>query len=53
MKTNQTFGIDFITRLSKSDKTSALIFARITVDGDRKEISLKESVKIKDLSGKR
>jgi integrase/recombinase XerD len=48
MKANQTFGIDFITRLCKSDKTSALLFARITVDGERKEISLKEAIKIKD-----
>jgi integrase/recombinase XerD len=48
MKANQTFGIDFIARLCKSDKNSALLFARITVDGERKEISLKEIVKIKD-----
>ncbi len=48
MKANHTFGIDFITRLCKSDKSSALLFAGITVDGERKEISLKESVKIKD-----
>ena len=48
MKANQTFGIDFITRLCKSDRTSALLFARITVDGERKEISLKEAIKIKD-----
>jgi integrase/recombinase XerD len=48
MKTNNSFGIDFITRISKSDRHSALIFARITVDGDRKEISLKENIKTSD-----
>ncbi len=53
MKSNQTFGIDFITRLCKSDKNAALLFARITVDGERKEISLKESIKIKDWDSSR
>jgi integrase/recombinase XerD len=48
MKANHTFGIDFITRTCKSDKTSAHLFARITVDGERREISLKEPVKLKD-----
>ena len=48
MKAQHTFGIDFIIRLSKNDKTSALIFARITVNGDRKEISLKENINTAD-----
>ena len=48
MKSNHTFAIDFVTRLCKSDKTSALIFARITVNGERKEISLKENIRAKE-----
>jgi integrase/recombinase XerD len=48
MKTSQTFGIDFIVRFCKSDKTSALLFARITINGERTEISLKEHIRAKD-----
>ena len=45
MKTAFTFSIDFIIRLNKKDRTLALIYARITVNGDIKEISLKEQIK--------
>lgn len=48
MKANNSFAIDFIIRISKYDRHSALIFARITVNGDRKEISLKENINTKD-----
>jgi integrase/recombinase XerD len=48
MKTNNSFGIDFIIRISKSNKHAAHIFARITIDGDRNEISLKENIKASD-----
>ena len=42
MKSTHSFAIDFIKRLCKEDKKKALMYARITVDGERKEISLKE-----------
>ncbi|TDS64346.1 Arm DNA-binding domain-containing protein [Myroides indicus] len=42
MKTKNTFGIHFIIRVSNSNKTvPSLIYARITVNGQRTEISLK------------
>jgi integrase-like protein/Arm domain-containing DNA-binding protein len=53
MKANNSFAIDFIIRISKYDKYSALIFARITVNGNRKEISLKENINTKDRDSSR
>jgi hypothetical protein len=47
MKANHTFAIDFIARLY-SDRKTAKLFVRITVNGDRKEISLKETINHKD-----
>jgi hypothetical protein len=47
-ETNNSFATDFIIRISKYDRNSALIFARITVNRERAEISLKESVNPKD-----
>lgn len=44
MRTGNTFGIDFVVRHDKKDKAVASIYARITVDGDIKEISLKQKV---------
>lgn len=44
MKTTHSFGIDFIIRRCKENKKQALIYARITVDEERKEISLKERI---------
>lgn len=41
---NPTFSIDFITRVSKKDKSQAFIYARITIDGKVKEISLHHSI---------
>lgn len=48
MKTNHSFSIDFIIRRCKEDKQQALIYARITIDEERKEISLKERIKASD-----
>ncbi|PVD53005.1 hypothetical protein DC498_06465 [Terrimonas sp.] len=41
----QTFSIDFIARKLKGEKDKAIIFARVTVDGETKEISTKDQVK--------
>ena len=48
MKANNSFAIDFIIRKSKYNRRSALIFARITVNGERTEISLKEFINPND-----
>jgi len=44
MQTRHSFSVDFIIRKCRENKKRALIYARITVDGERKEISLKESI---------
>ena len=44
MRSTHSFGIDFIIRRCKEDKTKAFVYARITVDEERKEISLKEQI---------
>lgn len=41
---NPTFSIDFITRNSKTNPSQAFIYARITIDGDVKEISLHQAI---------
>jgi site-specific recombinase XerD len=41
---NPTFSIDFITRNSKTNLSQAFIYARITIDGDVKEISLHQTI---------
>lgn len=46
MRSTHSFGIDFIIRRCKEDRTKAFIYARITVDEERKEISLKEQVDV-------
>jgi integrase/recombinase XerD len=48
MKTTHSFAIDFIIRRCKDDKKQALIYARITIDEERKEISLKERINATD-----
>jgi site-specific recombinase XerD len=48
MKTTHSFSIDFIIRRCKDNKKEALIYARITVDEERKEISLKERINAVD-----
>lgn len=42
--TNHTFGVQFITRATKLDKNLGNVFARITVDKKRVEISLKKTI---------
>jgi hypothetical protein len=48
MQSRHTFSIDFIIRRCKDNKRQALIYARITVDEERKEISLKERINATD-----
>ncbi|MDB5023325.1 MAG: integrase [Mucilaginibacter sp.] len=45
MRSSNTFGIQFVIRLPKQQKTDqATVFARISVNGSRREISLKKKV---------
>jgi integrase/recombinase XerD len=44
METTQSLGIDFITRKCKADKKKADIFVRITVNGEVKELSIKQQI---------
>lgn len=45
MKSTNTFGIQFIIRIPKNEKaTEATVYARITVNGRRSEISLKKKI---------
>lgn len=44
MEATQSFGIDFITRKCKADKKRADIFVRITVNGEIKELSIKQQI---------
>lgn len=44
MKTTQTFSVQFIARIKKSNLEQAFIYARITVCGKAIEISLKHSI---------
>jgi site-specific recombinase XerD len=45
MRSSNTFGIHFVIRLAKREKSaSAMVFARITVNGRKSEISLKKKV---------
>jgi len=44
MKTTNTFSVQFIIRTKKNDLTKALIYARISVNGKRIEISLKRII---------
>ncbi len=53
MEKTISVGIDFIIRKCKADKNRADIFARITVNGERKEISIKEQINIKDWNSSR
>jgi len=44
MKSECTFSIDFIIRLCKNEKSKALIYARVTVNGMPREISVKQKI---------
>ncbi|MFD2832487.1 Arm DNA-binding domain-containing protein [Gramella sp. AN32] len=46
MKTSKTFSIHFWLSTAKKKDDSAPIYARITVDGKRAEISLKRSISV-------
>lgn len=53
MRATHSFGVDFIIRRNKKDKSKALIYARVTVDGEPKEISIKEHINVEDWDTKR
>lgn len=46
MVTTHTFGIDLLIRKCKYNKKQAFIYARITIDEDRAEISTKEKIDV-------
>lgn len=48
MQTNSTFSIIFFTRKSRTNPSKLLIYARITVNGNRAEISLKRCVNVQE-----
>lgn len=51
MRTTNTFGVQFITRTNKAKDGLLSIYARVTVDGRRVEISLKRWIKPGDWNG--
>ncbi|PSL07150.1 site-specific integrase [Cecembia rubra] len=51
MRTTNTFGVQFITRTNKAKDGLLPIYARVTVDGRRVEISLKRWIKPGDWNG--
>lgn len=44
MRSTHSFAINFIKRNCSGNKNKALIYTRISVDGERAEISLKEHI---------
>ncbi len=46
MKTTHTFGIQFIIRTGKKDKEKGNVYARVTVETRRIEISLKKTIEV-------
>jgi hypothetical protein len=53
MKTTHSFSIDFLIRRCRKNKKRALIYARITIDEERKEISIKEQIDGADWDNKK
>src|SRR5690554_3355594 len=53
MRSTQTFGIHFIIRKNKSESTQYTIYARITVNGISKEISIKRKIDKSDWNDKK
>lgn len=49
----QSFGICFLVRKTKADKKRADIYVRITVDGEEKEISVKEQIDLSAWNGEK
>lgn len=41
-----TFGVSFLIRKCKADKKMADIYARITIDGEERELSTKEQISV-------
>ncbi|MES2331230.1 MAG: site-specific integrase [Bacteroidota bacterium] len=52
MTTTHTFAVDMIIRRNKTDREKALIYARITIDGEAREVSLKESISVAEWDSK-
>ena len=52
MKTTHTFSVDMIIRRRKADQTQGLLYARITIDGEIREISLKEKIEVSSWDSK-
>lgn len=46
MRTTQTFSISFFTRKKKNQSESAILYARITINGKKLEISLKRTISV-------
>lgn len=46
MRTTQTFSISFFTRKKKNQSDSAILYARITINGKKLEISLKRTISV-------
>jgi|EndMetStandDraft_4_1072995.scaffolds.fasta_scaffold929323_2 hypothetical protein len=46
MSATNSFSIAFVQRLDKKDKAKGTLFARITVNGETKEISIKEKIPV-------
>src|SRR5258705_86929 len=53
MRTTNTFGIQFITRMNKMKDGLAPIYARVTVDSQRVELSLKRYINPTEWNGKK
>lgn len=48
MRTTDSFGIHFILRMNKAKNGNAPVYARISVNGERIEMSLRKNIKIVD-----
>ncbi len=48
MKTTHTFGIQFILRTGKKDKTQGIVYARIIVEARRAELPPKKHIAVDD-----
>lgn len=46
MQTTNTFAVIFFTRKSRTNSRKLLIYARITINGKRVEISLKRRISV-------
>ena len=53
MKTVNTFSVILICKMGKNNVSEGLIYARVSVNGERKEISLKEKVSISQWNGEK